>query len=160
MSAERHIYFAYGSNLDPEQMKERCPNSEPLGRAVLRGHRLDFTYRSRKRGCGVADVVSDPSSEVWGVLFSITDADRDRLDKSEGYSRETDSGAYLWRPKRVFPESNPEAEMDAFTYEVSTRLVPGPRPSREYLGQILKGAKHWKLPTTYLAFLSQTSTAA
>ncbi len=29
------LYFAYGSNLDPAQMRRRCPHSAPLGQAVL-----------------------------------------------------------------------------------------------------------------------------
>jgi gamma-glutamylcyclotransferase len=40
------LYFAYGSNLDVEQMKRRCPESKVLVPGCLRGYRLDFTWRS------------------------------------------------------------------------------------------------------------------
>jgi len=33
------LYFAYGSNLDPVQMGERCPGAHVVGLAALREHR-------------------------------------------------------------------------------------------------------------------------
>lgn len=34
------LYFAYGSNMDREAMRVRCPNSRALGRARLARHRF------------------------------------------------------------------------------------------------------------------------
>ena len=31
---EENLYFAYGSNLDLEQMAQRCPDAEIVGRAA------------------------------------------------------------------------------------------------------------------------------
>ena len=41
MSKER-LYIAYGSNLNLEQMKHRCPTAEVVGTSVLRGWQLRF----------------------------------------------------------------------------------------------------------------------
>ena len=41
------LYFAYGSNLDAEQMKARCPTARPLRTARLADHRLGFTHYSK-----------------------------------------------------------------------------------------------------------------
>ena len=44
----RVLYFAYGSNLDPEQMASRCPSARVAFLARLADHRLDFTYFSTR----------------------------------------------------------------------------------------------------------------
>ena len=36
------LYFAYGSNLDVQQMALRCPRARKLGRARLDGYELKF----------------------------------------------------------------------------------------------------------------------
>lgn len=157
MSGSRHLYFAYGSNLDPTQMSERCPHASMIGLAKLPAHRLAFTRFSRKRQCGVADIIAHERHEVWGVIFSITGSDLQRLDLSEGYNRQTDSGAYIWRPKQVQLQHTPE-ELTAFTYVVERRECPEPLPSRAYLGQIVNGGRHWKLPVAYTEMLLRTQT--
>lgn len=157
MSGGRHCYFAYGSNLDPIQMEERCPDAAAIGPVLLPGHRLAFTRSSKKRECGVADVVVCERDEVWGVMFAITDTDLARLDRSEGYNRVTDSGAYLWRPKQVRLQGSSEFTV-VFTYIVGNRESQEPLPSRAYLGQILNGARHWKLPDAYIETLSKLQT--
>jgi hypothetical protein len=47
---ESELVFAYGSNMDPAQMRERCPESD-LGwfTAEARGWRLYFPRESKKR---------------------------------------------------------------------------------------------------------------
>src|SRR5260370_28717436 len=79
------LYFAYGSNMDWDQMKTRCPSACFVGVAVLRDHRLAFTRRSKKRACGVADAVPEEGAAVWGAVFEIADVDIGRLDDTEGY---------------------------------------------------------------------------
>lgn len=158
MSTAKHLYFAYGSNLDWTQMHGRCPGAVKMSVAVLPKHRLAFTHLSRGRDCGVADVIEDSDAEVWGVVYEITDADRESLDKSEGYKRTSDSGAYLWRPKRVLIADWAEQALDVFAYVVARPQLSGYLPSRAYVGQIIAGARHWQLPAAYLITLSKIAT--
>jgi len=51
------LYFAYGSNMDWNQIRGRCPSASFLGIAVLLDHRLAFSRYSTTRNCGVADAV-------------------------------------------------------------------------------------------------------
>ena len=37
---DKILYFAYGSNLNAAQMKQRCPDSEGISAAVLDGWQL------------------------------------------------------------------------------------------------------------------------
>ncbi|MGB2933386.1 MAG: gamma-glutamylcyclotransferase family protein [Methyloceanibacter sp.] len=69
------IYFAFGSNMDPEQMKVRCPSHDVLGRAYLLDFDLCFPRRSPKRGCGTAGIVPSAGKIVWGVLYALTESD-------------------------------------------------------------------------------------
>ncbi|HIS18262.1 MAG TPA: gamma-glutamylcyclotransferase, partial [Candidatus Coprovivens excrementavium] len=36
------IYFAYGSNLNIEEMNKRCPSSNILGSTILKDYKLVF----------------------------------------------------------------------------------------------------------------------
>ena len=47
---EKPLYFAYGSNINLDQMRYRCPDATVYGQAVLDNYDLRF------RGSGVATV--------------------------------------------------------------------------------------------------------
>ena len=61
-----------------------------VGPATLEGYRLGFFRRSRRRNCGVLDVVPDPKCTVEGVLYRLPwrlSADLDT--REEGYGHAT-----------------------------------------------------------------------
>ncbi|NIP74067.1 MAG: gamma-glutamylcyclotransferase, partial [Gammaproteobacteria bacterium] len=62
------LYFAYGSNLHPPQMHERCPTCTVLQPATLADYRLVFCGHSEHWGGGVASVVTAPGARVEGLL--------------------------------------------------------------------------------------------
>jgi hypothetical protein len=51
------LYFAYGSNLDDEQMRSRCASAQPVARAVLPNYALAFGGFSHRWDGAVASVV-------------------------------------------------------------------------------------------------------
>ena len=61
---ERPLYFAYGSNLDLEQMAQRCPDAEIVGPVRLENYELRF------RGSGFATVAPKKGSTVHGLVWS------------------------------------------------------------------------------------------
>jgi hypothetical protein len=73
----RDYYFAYGSNLAYEQMKKRCPESEPLSVGKLRDYRLTTNER------GHANIVESLGDEIIGRIFMISSRDRTQLDEFE-----------------------------------------------------------------------------
>ena len=77
-------YFAFGSNMDEEQMAHRCPGARPLAFATLPQHRLVFRGPSRNRGGGVASVDPYDGQEVHGVVWEVTEPDLLTLDRLEG----------------------------------------------------------------------------
>ncbi len=79
-------YFSYGSNLDLAQMRARCPDAEPLGRAMLAGYRIAFAGSSRRwDGGAVATLLPARRQNVSGVLYRLSAESFDRLDRFEGH---------------------------------------------------------------------------
>lgn len=148
------LYFAYGSNMDWAQMKQRCLSARFVGKAVLRGHCLAFTRKSQTRGCGVADVIGAPGSKVWGVVYEIADIDLGKLDQCEGYQPGRQSNAYWRRECFVFVEDVNDQPLTTVSYFAEAQSNP-PLPSRAYVDQIIAGARLWRLPQEYIGQLEQ-----
>lgn len=147
-------YFAYGSNMSDEQIRQRCPSHRFVCVAKLPAFRLAFTRRSEKRGCGVADVVPAAHAAVWGVVFDMSDADMSGLDRHEGVHAKLP--AYV--RKNVQVVSTDGQLLDAITYEVFTEAANEHAPNAEYLGLITAGARKWGLPQEYQDALANIKT--
>ena len=139
-------YFAYGSNLDLPQMKRRCPSSELISKGSLSGYRLTFNKFSSGWGGGVADVIQDQGSKVWGLVFELSDTDLKRLDRYEGYHKDWTSLYERW--KAVIDTPNGQIS-DVWVYTVveKQQFV---KPTLEYLQIIKDAAKKWNFPKAYL----------
>lgn len=140
-------YFAYGSNLDPGTFLGRR-GMRPLATRVARLDefelRFDLPVGPGERG--VASVGPCAGGCVWGVVYQLTAAEADRLDRTEGIPH----GAYARGD--VEPRTLAGEPLRAFTY-VSSRGVTGRKPSRRYLGLLLAGARHHGLPDEWVARL-------
>jgi gamma-glutamylcyclotransferase len=79
------LYFAYGSNLDEEQMRARCPTARRAARATLRGHALTFGGYSHRWNGAVASVRRARGAEVEGLLYELDSDALTALDRFEGY---------------------------------------------------------------------------
>ena len=72
---EENLYFAYGSNLDLEQMAQRCPDAETVGPVRLENYELRF------RGNGFATVTPKKGSVVYGLVWKLTPNCEQSLDR-------------------------------------------------------------------------------
>ena len=64
------MYFAYGSNINLDQMAYRCPAAQVVGPVVLEGYELLF--RGNASGNGVATIKPKEGQQVHGLLWRIT----------------------------------------------------------------------------------------
>lgn len=80
-------YFAYGSNIDDDQMMHRCQDSIKDTIGVLYDYQLFVSHHSKGWGGGVFSVRKQPGSKVYGVIYEISDNDLGYLDKCEGYPK-------------------------------------------------------------------------
>jgi gamma-glutamylcyclotransferase (GGCT)/AIG2-like uncharacterized protein YtfP len=127
-------YFAYGSNMNVDRMRERGMQFEVALDGQLHGFRLEFRKTSVKHpGVGHANVAYAPGSTVEGVLYRLSGADEiARMDPFESapvnYSRE------------VVQIVTPEGVLSSWTYFANPAVLkPGLKPPRSYLEHLLAG---------------------
>lgn len=152
------LYFAYGSNLDWDQMRRRCPSAKFVCVALLKDHSLTFPRCSRQRNCGVASVAPKQGREVWGVVYEILEGDMGRLNCSEGFVPGRGSNAYVPRTRHVFRDGDKDDTI-AVTVYVAVPEEQAPLPSAKYRDQIVDGARFWHLPEAYVCGLKEIEVA-
>ena len=147
------LYFAYGSNMNWDQMRRRCPSARFVAVAALEGYRLDFTHKSTRLGCGVADIVREESETVWGVVYQLDELDVGRLDRCEGYCPQSDASAYRRKEARVLQDDEEDKPLTVWTYEVCSKSCRRIPPNKDYKDLLVSGARHWRLPDCYICKL-------
>jgi len=139
-------YFAYGSNMNWEQMQRRCPSAQFVCVACLKNYRFAIARHSRLRNCGTANIFADAGSEVWGIVYDVGEQDLTILDGFEdGYRREK---AF------VLAAGDTQSSVDVLVY-IAEREDNVPLPNPEYKRLIVEGAKHWNMPAFYCSMLEK-----
>ena len=78
------LYAAYGSNMNIEQMRRRCPGARVVGSAYIYGYRLIFRGTPHM-AVATIERARDTSAQVPLLLWTITPSDERKLDQYEGY---------------------------------------------------------------------------
>ena len=78
------LYVAYGSNLNKQQMKGRCPDAKFVGTGVIENYELQF--KGSLYGAHATIAPKEGSSVPVG-LWTIQSRDESRLDMYEGYRK-------------------------------------------------------------------------
>jgi hypothetical protein len=154
MKEVAHRYFAYGSNMNFAQMKQRCSSPKVLGIARLPGYRVEFYGYSAIWDGAQETVVPDWKSEVWGVLYELQFFDCEQLDVYQD-ARLSGTGAYFHYPVDVIAMQ--QGSIDVMIYKKDI-LGDEKSPSTEYLNFIIQGAKERGLPKEYIALLQDKIT--
>ena len=144
MASTNGLYAAYGSNMDPEQMLERCPHSPAAGTGWLGGWRLSFGGEELGWDGALAMVVPDSESQVFVALYDLSPHDQELLDYWEG----ADTGLYNKIQLRV---STLEGALLAWVYVLD--CYEGGLPSARYLGLIAEAAQAAGAPDDYVGEL-------
>jgi len=143
-------YFAYGSNMDWQQMQRRCPSAKFVCVGRLPDYRFAIARHSRLRDCGTATILAQRGNEVWGIVYEVSDDDLRALDAFEdGYRREILSVTAL---------NDGDAPFQALVY-IAEKEENVPLPNAVYKRHILDGARHWQLPAPYCAMLEAIQVA-
>ena len=144
-----NYYLAYGSNLNVEQMRYRCPGAKRIGTTDLNGHRI--TFRGNSRYWGVANIEPRHGSSVPVGIWQITDQDERNLDRYEGFPRLYD--------KVTFRVQLPDLRtVDAIAY-VMTGGRPWAQPSAYYLETIKQGYRDFGFENRKLLYAARTPVA-
>lgn len=130
--SKKQLYIAYGSNINLEQMKFRCPHSKVVGTSEIKGYELEFR--------GVATIVPKENVSVPVLIWELDDRNLPTLNKYEGYPN-------FYRQEKM------SFEMDGKTYKgmayLMNRGTISP-PSPQYYNTILQGYQENGLDESYL----------
>ena len=110
------FYFAYGSNMNPERIRERIPTARTVGPAFILGWRLKERL--------YADIERSAGGRVDGVLYLLSQIEIFRLDEYEGYPR-------TYGCVGLDAIIDPEHKVSAFTY-VLTNAARRERDGKKY----------------------------
>ncbi|NPA38245.1 MAG: gamma-glutamylcyclotransferase [Candidatus Nanohaloarchaeota archaeon] len=143
-------YFAYGSNMNPERMKERGVNFKIRKKAFLKCWKLVFNKTSTKNPKeGFANIVFDGSSIMEGILYLINEEDIRKLDKYEGYPD------HYGRIRVRVLTLDGAVEAEVYVAQ-SDKTAPHLKPPKWYMDHLLKGCD--LLSESYCAMLRSIKT--
>jgi gamma-glutamylcyclotransferase (GGCT)/AIG2-like uncharacterized protein YtfP len=138
------LYAAYGSNMNPAQMAERCPHSPLEGTGWLEGWRLTFGGEDIGWEGALATVVEDAAERVFVALYELSESDERALDQWDGAT----IGYYRKLRVRV---ATADGEVLAWLYVLND--YEGGLPSARYLGIMADAAEIAGAPDSYVAWL-------
>jgi gamma-glutamylcyclotransferase len=153
MTAAPLHYFAYGSNMLTERLRERVPSAMPIGIGQLPGHALRWDKRSARDASGKCDAEATGLQEdvVWGVVFELDPDEKPALDQAEGLG-----AGYLEKNVNVLTDAG---SVRAVTY-YATDKDPSLRPYHWYKALVIAGAREHGLPIGYRSRLELVVTVS
>lgn len=128
----KQLYIAYGSNINLEQMKYRCPHSKVVGISEIKDYELEFR--------GVATIVPNKGASVPVLIWELDNRDLPTLNRYEGYPR-------LYRQEKMSFELDGKACTGMAYLMNYGELSP---PSQMYYNTILQGYRENGLDEKYL----------
>jgi len=133
-------YLAYGSNLHPLRLQRRLGPVECLGAVRLPGRRLCF-HKLGEDGSGKCNLVADPPTTAWGVVFRTGPGQRTLLDDFEGEGYRVETWPVMLGARRL----------ECFTYIGETGwLDDNLQPLCWYRDLVWHGARHAGFPGSYV----------
>jgi gamma-glutamylcyclotransferase (GGCT)/AIG2-like uncharacterized protein YtfP len=145
------LYFSYGSFLDTETLQKHCPNAKYVGKAALPNWEVQFNFLSRTYNGGVTGIEPAVAKLVRGVLYDVSDEELLTLDRIEGVHE----GIYYRQTLYVVKDSG--EFLKAVTYRTTNPRGPY-KPTKLYLGLMIRGAKKHSLDGLYVEELESIET--
>jgi hypothetical protein len=139
---DQELYFAYSALLAPDRIAEAAPGAE--FRFIAHYPETQLAFVSSGNG-SVPTLISEEGHTVWGAVFSIPSDEVEglvRAEKEEG--REPG-----WQNRAIDREGNKYACLTFVAADGSQRE----EPSVDYVNEIIRGARHWKLPAGWVVGL-------
>lgn len=152
----RHLYFAYGSNMDVEDLWAWCDrNRRPrvdykwILTASLEHYELCFNYYSTVRQGGAANIMPRRGGRVHGLLVEVAFDDLVTIRRKEGWPETYDE---IEVTVRTADDRTFEGVKTYRVVEAKQRPIDQP-PTAYYLGLMVKNARRYGFPEAYIAYL-------
>lgn len=139
------FYFAYDANIDPDRIVELAPGAAFEFIAHLPEWKMEFSILNGSGG--LPSVRPLPGNTVWGAIFTVPDKELaaiDALEAEEGRVRTTTQAMDREGRRHDVVTHVSDGNGDA-TYD----------PEQEYLRLMVRGGRHWSLPTGWVASLEE-----
>ena len=139
-------YFAYGSNLATPRLLQRIPEAQLHHVAILNSHRLVW-HKNDKGQSGKCDiqVTDNHTDQVYGVIYQISEADKETLDYYEGHG-------FGYLSKHVDVTTLSGNRLQALTYyAIDIDIIQ--QPYHWYKEHVLRGAREHNFPAEYIAMI-------
>jgi cation transport regulator ChaC len=148
MSLTVHHYFAYGSNMNPDRVRQRKMSFESAEPGRLFDYSLRFNKRSVKYpGAAAANVMASPNGVTEGLVYRLVEPVQiEMMDPYEGYP--------VRYTRTALPIVTESGVVDAWVYIANQdHVTEGLAPARWYLNHLLAGRDYLSVP--YFETLSQ-----
>jgi len=137
-------YIAYGSNLNINQMKRRCPTARAIGTGFIEDYELLF--KGSKTG-GYLTIEKAEGKSLPVAIWKVTELDEQALDRYEGYPTFYYKADVEIDIKGI--KTGKEYRKKAFVYIMHEDRDVG-MPSKYYVMTCLEGYKTFGFSPKYL----------
>ena len=139
----KRYYLAYGSNLNVNQMKNKCFNPKIVGTTLLENHRL--LYKGTDDNSAYLTIEEQEGYSVPLSVYEVSIFDMISLSKNEG-----EAGFYTKKELPItIQKGEKQTNVGAFTY-VMNKEVECHIPSKEYVRTCLEGYEDFGFDKTIL----------
>lgn len=139
-------YFAYGSNLSSNCIRDYTPSAAFVMKADLPNYKVEFRHYSKNLGGGISSIVDTPGALVKGVIYDVPESELEELDILESVPE----GVYRRDTYVVMGEDGHWHHADLYRVSIPT----GPHtPSTSYVDSMIDGAREHGLDAGYIAQL-------
>ena len=145
------MQFAYGSNMDPNRLKQKEGIEHILVNAKrARLDNWEFGFTKKGKDGGKANIIQKTGGIVWGLLIELDPKAVKQMDKSEGTGSEIPH--YTKETVRVITDDGVEHECKTYVanFHPDRFDQEGVPPSKDYLKHIVDGATIHHLPSEYI----------
>jgi gamma-glutamylcyclotransferase (GGCT)/AIG2-like uncharacterized protein YtfP len=126
--------------MDLDKMFDRCPHAKFIEAGELKGYRFMINTR------GVASIIPNKDSSVFGIIWTITKEDEAFLDYFEGVK-----GGWYTKHTVAVREIIDNTTHDCLVY-VASDSKEG-KPIKDYFTNIIKWANNYHFSKEYIKYL-------
>ncbi len=139
-------YFAYGSNLATHRLLRRIPEAQLHHVATLNRHRLVW-HKNDSGQSGKCDIqeTGNHADQVYGVVYQISQTDKEALDYYEGHGF-----GYLSKHIDIMTLSGDSLQALTY-YAIDIDIIQ--QPYHWYKEHVLRGAREHNFPADYIAMI-------
>lgn len=146
-------YFAYGSNLNQTQMRNRIGTCELIGIGCLPNYTVKFNKKAEKTDNVYANIEPQQNSCVYGAVYKLADDQLAKMDQFEGFKGNQNPENHYEKQEFDVTLLTGDSPIKVIAYVAANKYRVSEtsyKPTEIYLKTILEGAVESGLPAPYI----------